>query len=221
MLTIKAKKRKELGNQVKKLRQKGFVPAIVYGHKIKSLPLTLSAPDIENLVKKIGESTIINLDIEGQGQRKVLIAQVDHHPLTGKIEHVDFYQIREKEKVTADVELEFVGQPPAVKEKGGLLFTNLDHLEIEALPADLPPKIKVDISHLSNIDDQILVKDLSLPPGVKVSQEEEELIVKIIPPRREEEVEEEVEGEETAPEEEKKEEKVSKEETEQGKKEEK
>ncbi len=192
MLTIEAKKReKEIGRRVQKLRKQGFVPGIVYGHKIKSLPIYITSRQAEDIVSRAGESTIINLAIEGDKQRKVLIHQVARHPLTGNIEHIDFYQIREGEKITAEVEVELKGIAPAVKERGGILLTNLDHLEVEALPADLPPKIVVDISALSQIDDEIKVEDLRLSSKVKVLNNPEEIVVKVVAPRKEEAPEEE------------------------------
>jgi len=191
MITIKAKKRPETGHKLQKLRKQGLVPGVVYGRKIDSLPITLSLSSVENLIKEAGESVIINLDIEGEKPKKVLIHEVERHPLTNRVSHVDFYQIREKEKIQAEVGIEFIGQSLAVKEKGGILLTNLDHLDIEALPNDLLPKITVDISSLNEIGQEILVKDLPFPPGLKISQSPEEVVVKILPPYKEEVLKEE------------------------------
>jgi len=209
MTKVEVEKRKQIGKrQIKKLREKGFVPAIIYGHKIESLPIFLPLSQAEKLVESVGESTILDLLVKGEEKpRKVLIHQIARHPLTGEIEHLDFYQIKEGEKITAEVEIELQGVCPAVKDKGGFLYVNLDKLEVECLPKDLPPKIVLDISKLVDIDQEIVVGDLDLPEGVKALQGSQEIVVKILPPRKEEEVVEAEEEKEEPSEEEKKEEK--------------
>lgn len=232
MLELNAKTREILGKKVKVLRKKGVIPAVVYGEKVKSMPLEVGYKEFENIYKIGGESTIIKLKI-GKEAKNVLIYDVSKDPVSGKFIHVDFYVVRMDKVITAEVHLVFEGESPAVETEEGTLVKNITEVEVEALPANLPSELKVDISVLKTFDDLIHIKDLKVSQDVKILAEPDEVVASVTPPRSEEElaaleekVEEEVEEvekvgedeEEEVVEEEKKEEK--KEEKEEEKKEE-
>ena len=189
--------------KAKQLRKKDFIPAVLYGHKIKNLSLAVKARDFEETYKKAGENTLIKLKIEGlekaaskEKERTVLIHDVSRDPVTDKFIHTDFYQVKMDEKLKAEVPLEFVGQSPAVLEQEGVLIKNIQQVMVEALPENLPKGIKVDISLLKTFDDNIHIKDLEAPLGVKILAGPEEVVASVIPPRQEKELE----GLEKAPE---------------------
>jgi large subunit ribosomal protein L25 len=187
MLKIKAEPRKELGRKINKQRKTGQIPAVVYGHGIKSEPLYVSAKEFGKAYKEAGESTLIFLEIEGK-KTNVLIHDVQRHPLSDEIIHIDFYQVRMDEKIKAKVSLLFVGESPAVKAEGGVLIKNIQEVEIEALPQDLIHHIEVDISKLITYEDRVLIKDLPISGSVKILSDAEETVASVMPPRSEEEL---------------------------------
>ncbi|TSC65193.1 MAG: large subunit ribosomal protein L25 [Candidatus Doudnabacteria bacterium Gr01-1014_77] len=167
---------------VEKLRKQGFMPAVVYGHNKKTEHLALLLSAFEKVFRKAGESTLINLVIDGQ-PRNVIIHDTQRHYLTGKFEHADFYEVSMTEKLKATVALEFVGVSKAVKENGGILVTVLDEVEVECLPADLPHNIVVDISVLNAFEDSVHVSDLKVDSKVQILTDKDDVVVKVSPPR--------------------------------------
>jgi large subunit ribosomal protein L25 len=193
MLELLAKLRSVKGRKNKQIRQQGFIPAILYGHKVKNLPLLVEAHAFAKLYQKAGESTLIRLKIDdGQSkkERVVLIHEVAKDPVSDQIIHIDFNQVRMDEVITVEVPLVFVGQSEAVKAYGGVLIKNLQSVEIEALPQDLIHEIEVDISQLKTLDDNIYIKDLKVPEKVKLIAEPEEVVASVVPPRTQAELEE-------------------------------
>lgn len=234
MLSLSAKIRKNLGKKIKTIRGQEALPAILYGPKIKSLPLEVDLEEFENIYKAAGESSLIKLQIKPssraqvKGDKKlktkefsILIHDVQRDPLTGKLIHVDFFQPSLKEEVEATVPLVFEGLSKTVKDLGGTLIKNISEVEVKALPQNLPKEIKVNIESLKTFEDEILIKDLLVPEGVKVLKKPDEVIVKVSPPEKvEEELEKPIEEkvEEVEKVEEKKEKEEKKEETKKGSK---
>ncbi|MCD6270972.1 50S ribosomal protein L25 [bacterium] len=187
-LQLRAKKRDVLGRKTKRLRAENLLPAILYGPKIKNIPLVLDYKSFEKVWSKAGESSLINLEIEGEKKKYlVLIHDIQQDPLTDKIIHIDLYQPDLEKKVTAWVPLVIVGEAPAVKNLGGTLVRNLDEVEVRALPRDLPHEIKVDVSNLKEIHDEILIEDLQVPNNVEILKNPKEVVVTVAPPERVEE----------------------------------
>ncbi len=166
-----------------KLRKVGRLPAVLYGHKVQNENLTVDAREFDKLLKKAGESTIVELVTEDGKTHPVLLHDVQTHYLTSQPTHVDFYQVSMTEKLKAKVVLEFTGEAPAVKTLGGILVKVLNELEVECLPADLPHNIIVSLDILKTLQDSIHIKDLAIPAKVKVLTPAEELVIKVQPPR--------------------------------------
>ena len=165
---LKAEPRPDVGRSaVRKLRARGFIPAVIYGGNDKPQPLQVSARDINAMMSQAsGENVLVELEIGGEGQsRTALVQEVQHSPVRGEIRHVDFHAISMDQMIQAEVPLEPVGTSVGVKTFGGLLEQSLRALAIECLPGDLPDRITVDVSHL-NIGDAIHVRDIQLPQGV-------------------------------------------------------
>ncbi len=209
MLSLKAQLRELKGRKTKKIKEQGLIPAVVYGHGFKPKSIQVLALDFKKVFKEAGESSLINLEIEGGKPIKVLIHDLQRHPLKDNFQHIDFYKIKEGQKIKVETGLKLIGEAPAVKELGGVLFHNLDKVEIECLTEDLIHEIEVDISVLKTFEDIIRVKDLNVPSKVKIIDEAEEMVVQVERPRQEveeekpaeEEVEEEKPAEEEAEEE--------------------
>ncbi len=186
-LELKAQTREQTGRKLKILREKGFIPAVVYGSGHKPLSIQVNYEDFKNTFEKAGESTLLKLMV-GEHAKNVLIHDIAKDPITDKFIHIDFYQVRMDKIIRAEVPLVFVGEASAVKNLDGILIKNITEVEVEALPKDLPREIKVDISSLDSFDKHIRIKDLTLPSGVKIDIGSEESIVSVIPPRTEEEL---------------------------------
>lgn len=189
MFELKAKIRKELGGKAKALRKKGILPGVLYGHKIKTIPLNVDYQDFARVFEKVGESTLLDLNI-GQEKKKVLIHAFQKDPVSDKFIHVDFYQVRMDETIKAEVALKFIGFSPAVEDKAGVLVKNIEAIEIEALPKDLPHEIEIDLGKLKTFEDNIYIEDLKVPTGVKILMEPRTVIASVVQPRTKEEVEE-------------------------------
>lgn len=193
MLTLKVKIREKIGKKVKTLRRQGVLPAVLYGPKIKNLSLEVNLKEFENIYKETGESSLISLEL-GDEKFPVLIHEVKKDPLTGKPIHIDFYQPILTEEVEATVPIIFEGEAPAVKEFGGTLVREISEVEVKALPQNLPHEIKVNVENLKTLEDEILIKDLKLPEGVKVQREPGEIVAVVTPLEKvEEELEKPVE----------------------------
>lgn len=175
MLTLKAEKREIFGKKLKSARLAGRIPVIVYGGKEPAASFFVSAGDLEKIITEAGKSSIVSLEIDG-GKKDVLIHEIARHPLSGKLAHADFYVIDKTKKIEVKVPFRFAGFSPAVKDFGGTLVKVLHELLIEALPFDIPHEIVVDISSLTTLESQILIKNLKVPAGIKVLHRPEEVV---------------------------------------------
>lgn len=213
ILHAKIRKPEEKANA---LRQKGFLPAVVYGHNENSQSLTLDYNHFLKIFKTAGTSSLINLKINEAEPVNVLIEEVQHDPRSDKVIHVDFHKVKMTEKIHTEISLIFEGEAPGVKELGGTLVKNRDQIEVECLPGDLVHEIKIDLGVLKNLHDAVHIKDLDIPKTIAVLADPEEVVVTVQPTKVEEEPKPEevvtevpageqppVEGEETAQTEEK------------------
>ena len=189
--TLEAKVRKVTGRKVKTLRKEGLIPANIYGKKIKSQAVQVKALDFKKAYKEAGETGLISLKVQaekGKGEdRAVLVSGVQFNPLTDAVVHVDFRQVDLKEKVTAAVPVELMGESPAQKGGIGTVVQYIDEIEVEALPTDLPEKFEIDASGLAEVDQAVFVSDLKYNKAkVEVKNDPKEIIVKVEPPQKEE-----------------------------------
>jgi large subunit ribosomal protein L25 len=183
-IVIKAKPRDKLGKEhAKELRRKGMIPAVVYGAETAPLPLEVEAKSFHSLLRSgLGENIIITLNIDGQkdGDKKVLIREVQRDPVWENILHVDFQQISLTKKLTINVPVQLVGTSIGVQQDGGILQHVLRELEVECLPTDIPEKIEVDVTDLK-IGDSIHVGDIKLE-SVEILSDPQGSIVSVVPP---------------------------------------
>lgn len=176
--TLTVEPRNLEGRKVKQLRKEGKIPANIFGKQTKSLSVQVTLDAFTKVFKQVGETSLLDLQV-GSETRPVLIQNVQVHPVSGAVLHVDFRQVDLKEKVKAHVPLVVSGDAPAVSEKLGVLLTLLDELEVEALPTDLPEKLEVSVASLTKLHDSVKVKDLTLPKGVTALVDPDSEIVKI------------------------------------------
>jgi large subunit ribosomal protein L25 len=201
-VTLKAEPRKLVGRKVKLLRKSGVTPANIYGRDVKSFSIQVDSKEFREVFKKAGETGIVEIRL-GDEVRPALVSDVQFHPASGDILHVDFKQVNLKEKVSAAIPVEIVGESPAEKSGIGTVVLMLQELEVEALPTDLPEKFVVDATALSEVDQSVKVSDLKIGDGVSVKADLDSIVAKVEPPQKEEVVEapttQEAESGETSP----------------------
>ena len=189
-VVLEAQSRKEEGkSQAKALRRDGFIPAVVYGEGKQTHSITLSHHDFVRLVHQHHhlESILVTLKIKGHGSRKVLVKEIQYHPVHGDVVHIDFQEISLTEKIKVNVGIVAKGEPVGVKQEEGVLNHLLWELEVECLPTQIPEEIHVDVSQLK-IGDTIHVRDISLPDGVKSMVDADSIVFSVEPPIKEEEI---------------------------------
>jgi len=188
MISLSAKIRKEVGKKTGILKENGRIPAVVYGHKVKNLLLDIDYKDFQKVLREAGESSLIELDIDGEKEKKsVLVHEIQKDPVSDKFIHVDFFQASLTEEVEVEVPVVLEGISLAVKDLGGTLVKNISELGVKALAKNLPHEIKVDISGLNTFEDHILVKDLVISKDVKVMAKPDEIVVSVAEPEKVEE----------------------------------
>ncbi len=177
MLILNAEKR-DTKVSPQKIRQSGKIPAVFYGRKEKSTPISVSEREFTKIWKQAGESTVV--DLKGDfGEHETLITDADADPITGIFRHIDFYVIEKGQKVKVKIPLEFIGVSIAIKDLSGTLVKVTHMIEVESAPKDLPKTIEVDLSLLKELTSQVLVKDLKLPQGVVAQDKPERVIASV------------------------------------------
>lgn len=159
---------------------------MVYGPGFKARPLNLAMKEFMKVFHAAGESQVVTLDMKGESI-PVLIHDIQRHPLTNTIIHVDFYRITKGHKVGAMIPLVFVGVSLGVKDKGGTVLTMVREVEVEALPEALPPGFEIDLSILKEFGDEIVVGDITLPSGVSMITPLDVVVVSLAQPTKQEE----------------------------------
>jgi len=176
--------------EVKKLRDTGRVPAVIYGRQAKPQNLEISAKEIGDLIHhSASENMLVDLSVENDARAKrlALVQEVQHHPLDGKVLHVDFHEVAENEKVIVQVPVETVGEAAGVKTGGGVLEHVLFKLKVRCLPKDLPEQIVIDVSHLE-LGKAVHLGEVKAPAGVEIIGDKHIPVVSVALPRAEEEV---------------------------------
>jgi len=185
-VALKAQTRQVLGrNQVKKVRANGRIPGVLYGKGSDPAVIDISEKEFEHLVHhSVSENVLVDLSVEGEGggQHLAMVQEVSHHPLTGKMLHVDFHKVSADEEVTAIVPIETFGEAVGVKTSGGTLEHVLFRTKVRALPKNLPAIISIDVTDFEA--GKILhLGEVPLPEGVKVLGAPEIPVLTITQPR--------------------------------------
>lgn len=184
-LEISLEPRTALGKANRRLRRQGIVPGVVFGNGRESVPVQVDVKRLETLYRAAGRTSIVQLKV-GAARRPTtaIIKGIQRDPRSRSPLHVDFFVVDLSHEMQVDVPLVFVGEAPAVDATGGTLMTNLDHLKVRALPADLPHEITVDVSSLVDLDAAVHVRDVVVDgDAVHIVNDPDELVAKVIPPR--------------------------------------
>ena len=158
---------------------------MVYGHNVDSVTVIVDGREFVKAFQKVGRNQLLDLQLGDEPVRKALIREVQRSPRHGDLLHVDFYQVNLTEKIESEVPIEIEGEVEIVSKGEADLQRGLHVLKVECLPTDLPPVITVDVSGLKEVDDEIRVKDLTVPPGCEVLDDPDDLVVKVAAHREE------------------------------------
>lgn len=187
-ISVKLAPRTITGRKVKQLRKQGIIPINIYGNNITSISAQIELAEFEKLFQQAGETSVITATV-GDKKLHLLLADRQTDPVTDQLLHVDFRAVDLRQKITAAIPVVIIGESEAVKEQGGVLYTQLDEIEVEALPNDLVDEITIDCSILKQIGDSVTVADISLPDNITVMTDSDSVIVSIAEPQKEEETE--------------------------------
>jgi large subunit ribosomal protein L25 len=179
--------------EVKKLRASGRIPAVIYGGQTKPESLELNTKEMEDLIHhSVSENILVDLAVD-KASRLALVQEIQHHPLDGKVLHVDFHEVSPTEKVTILVPVESTGEAVGVKTGGGVLEHVLFKIKVRALPKDLPEQILVDVTSLE-LGKSIHLGDIKPPEGVEILGDKKVSVISVAMPKTEAEEVAAVEG---------------------------
>jgi large subunit ribosomal protein L25 len=197
--TVKLDPRTVTGKKVRQLRRQGVIPVHLYGADIQPSNLQVDGRMLNRLLPQVGTNIPISIELEDQDMENIcFVREVQRHPVSDEVIHVDFLRVDVTRTVSAEVPLALTGASPAVSQMAGTLLQNIQSLSIEALPMDMPAEIPVDISVLVDFDTTLLVRDVEVPDNVSVLNDPDDTLVRVAPPRLEVETFDDEEGEEGA-----------------------
>ncbi|PCE48387.1 50S ribosomal protein L25/general stress protein Ctc [Staphylococcus pseudintermedius] len=185
---------KQTRGDLRKIREAGKVPAVVYGYGTKNVSVKVDEVEFIKLIREVGRNGVIELGV-GSKQIKIMVSDYQYDSLKNQITHIDFLAINMTEERTVEVPVHLIGEAPGAKE-GGVVEQPLFNLEITATPDSIPEYIEVDISEL-NINDSLSVADVKVSGDFTIENEAEDTIVSVVAPT-EEPTEEEIEAMEGA-----------------------
>ena len=166
-VVLKATRRDVTGKQVSALRRAGKLPGVIYGRHTQPINITLDAHSAGLALSKVGSSSLIGVEVDGK-EYPALVRERQRDYIKGTLKHIDFLAVSLTERIRADVRIEVTGVSPAVRDLDAVMVLGLHSVSVECLPTDLPDRIVVDISGLSQVGDAIHVRDLQIPEKVRV-----------------------------------------------------
>ncbi len=184
-VVLKASPRTVRGKQVGALRRAGKLPAVLYGHHVESTPIVLDAHETALTLSRLTSSSLVTINLDGK-EYPTLVRAKQRHPIKRNLLHLDFQALSLTEKTHVKVSIELTGTAPAVKAYDAVLVTGLTELEVKCLPGDIPERLVVDVSGLTEPGDSIHVRDIKLPDGVEVLVDPDEVIASVSAGRLEE-----------------------------------
>lgn len=177
--------REKFGKSTKAIRDAGFIPAELYGHGAENRHISVTNKEFAKVFRQAGMNTVITLSLAGK-KYPVIVHDIQKDHLGNGIRHIDLYQVRMDEKMRVHVPLEFVGEAPAIKAFGGILNKSMSEIEVEALPNEIPHRITIDISSLTEIGKSVYIKNIVFPKGVEPISDPETAVVTVSEAMKEE-----------------------------------
>jgi large subunit ribosomal protein L25 len=184
-VVLKATLRTATGRHVRALRRTGSLPAVIYGHNVDPINISMDAREASRLLGKLSSSSLVTLNVEGK-EYPSLVREKQMNYIKRSLIHVDFQVVSLTEKIRAAVGIVLTGNSIAVKDFNAMLINGLTELEVEAFPQDLPERVVVDIAALNKIGDAIHVSDIVLSDKVTILSAANEMVVLATAPAKEE-----------------------------------
>lgn len=167
-ISLNVQERTVFGKKVAKLRRDGLVPVVIYGPGMDPRALQATAQDIDKVVKHAGKHTPIHVSLDDK-KKIAMIKEVSVDPARNRINHVALHAVRQNKPIEAEVPIRLVGEGESEAEKAGLIILqNMDVIEVKALPMELPDALEIDIRHLKEAGERVLVGDIKLPENVEL-----------------------------------------------------
>lgn len=181
MSTVLSVTKRETGHRstLTQLRKGGAIPAVIYGYKVDSTPISIAAKDFKKSIQKNGQNSVFSLELEGKKVNAV-VSEIQQCSLKDEVNHIDFLAINMAEELEADVPIKLLGQSVGVSEGGILMQPNLE-LKVKVKPTELPESIDVDISSLK-IGESLTVADIRDATSVEIISEDDYMLVTIVAP---------------------------------------
>ena len=196
-LNLSVSKREVTGKKVSELRNSGLTPVHMYGPEIESSSLQCDTAILDRVITDAGTNIPVTVDVENGDQGNLcFIREVQYHPVTNKVLHVDFMKVQEGRPVRAQVPVSVEGTSPAVRTMGGTLLQPLQTLTVEALPLEIPEIIILEAELLIDFETNLYVSDIELGDNVSIINETSEMVASVVAPRVERLDSEIAEGEE-------------------------
>ncbi len=175
-IVLEATKREQTGKQVSQLRAQGIVPGVLYGPTFDAIPLQVVWTTLRPVLLEVGGSKVIQLNMGGE-EYNALVRDVQRDPIRGDVLHIDFYRVRMDVVIRTEVPIILTGTDARITELGGVIIHELNSVEVECLPGDLPPHVEIDLSGIQDIGDSLLVRDLPELPGVTYLNSADDVVV--------------------------------------------
>ena len=184
--TLKLERRELTGKKVRSLRRQGIIPAHVYGADIEPASVQVDERTLNRLLPSVGSNIPVSVEYDGQDTENIcFVREVQRHPVSDAVIHVDFMRVDVSRAVSAEVPLTLTGTSAAVANMAGTLLQSVQSLLIEALPMDMPAEIIVDISVLNALDSTLSVSEITVPGDVTVLNDPDDTVIRVAPPRLE------------------------------------
>ncbi len=196
-LNLSVNKREITGKKVSELRNDGLTPIHMYGPEIESSPLQCDSKILDRVITDAGTNIPVTVNVDGGEQDNLcFIREVQYHPVTNKVLHVDFMKVQVGKSIRAQVPISVIGTSPAVRTMGGTLLQPLLTLTVEALPLEIPKMITLQAELLVDFETNFYVSDIELDEGVNVINAASEMVASVVAPRVERSESEDGEGDE-------------------------
>jgi large subunit ribosomal protein L25 len=174
-VVLKAEKREVIGKQVKALRRSGKLPAVIYGRHTEPMSVSLDSHTASLVLGKLTSSSLVTIELDGT-EYPSLVREKQRDYIKNRLLHVDFLAVSLNEAIRANVVVNFIGVSSAVKDFNAVLVTNLQSLEVECLPTDLPERIDVDITALARPGDGIRVRDVHVSDNIRLLNDPDTMV---------------------------------------------
>ncbi len=188
--TLGVARRELTGRKARRLQKEGLAPAVLYGYRVEPTNLQLNIKEFEAIYRQAGQSALVDLMIADARPVRVFVQEVQRHPISQALLHVDFHAVNLRQEITSEVPVVLVGEAPAVSNNLGVLLRGLETVTVHALPTELPPHMDVSIESLQEVDEAIHVSDLPTSGNFQITTDPSELVVKITAVQLEPEAEE-------------------------------